>query len=42
MKTNLKRLSSLSSATIVRTFFLSLLFLSFVLVTLYILINSPA
>ncbi|HJW15730.1 MAG TPA: hypothetical protein VJ499_01340 [Flavisolibacter sp.] len=42
MKTQLKRLSSLPSATIVRMFFFSLLFLSFVLLTLYILINSPA
>lgn len=42
MKTVLKKLVALNKATIFRSFIFSLLFISFFIFVLYILINSPA
>ncbi len=42
MKASIKKTMTQNASVLVRTLFLSLLFIAFVALTIYILINSPA
>ena len=42
MKAAFKKLGTLNKVTIIRTFFLSIVFMALFVATLYMLINSPA
>ncbi|HEU0111577.1 MAG TPA: hypothetical protein VFQ73_11915 [Flavisolibacter sp.] len=42
MKAVLKRLNSLNTTSLLRNFFISILFMAFFVATLYFLITSPA